>query len=292
MDQNIVSIIGIIIILLLFVNTNNLVNINKLENFKPNSTMDRNKSIIDYYLDYNKKIYGYIFKKQITDRNRNNVMDIQPLTVKEYYNKIESSFKELFALSKCGYVYNYYENQIVKPGAMYLVDDGIAIYDKDLNNKEGIFDAINNNLTLVISEGDITYQISKNNIIADPITNIITVFIEPKTFKGKFKVDTRYILYPCSTYEHIENAPTPINPNPIGGDSSVNQSIIDTNVNNTFLIYIGLLFFIALVYNWKYFYNNIAHLFNKNKDSETESIDEEIKKIYYVGGYDYKDYSE
>ena len=292
MDQNIVSIIGIIIILLLFVNTNNLVNINKLENFKSKSTMDINRSIIDYYLDYNKKIYEYIFKKQIPDRTRNNVMDIQPLTVKEYYNKIESSFKEYFTLSKCGYVYNYHENQTVEPGAMYLVDDGIAIYNKDLNNKEGIFDAINNNLTLVISEGDITYQIAKNNIIADPITNIITVFIEPKTFKGKFKIDTRYILYPCSTYEHVENAPPPLKPNPIGGDSSINQYIVDSNVNKTFFIYIGLLFLITFVYNWKYFYNSIAYFFNKNKNTETELIDDEIKKIYYVGGYDYKDYSE
>jgi len=295
MDENIVSIIGITILILIFVNINNLVNINNSENFKSNSTTEINKSLIDTYLDYNKKVYEYVSRKKIPDRIRNNMLNTKPITVIEYYNKAKNGIKQLFTLNKCGYIYNFYENETNIPGSMYLTNTGIVFNNKDKNNKEGLSDVINENLTLVISDGETTYQLTKKEIHMDPLTSIITVYIDPKTFKAEFKINTTYVLYPCSTLEHIDNTPTSSNKevkNPLGGDNSIHQSIVDSNVNISFLIYLGLLMLILLVYNWKFVYNTISNLFSKSKKSETESTDSEIKNIYYVGGYDYKDYSE
>jgi hypothetical protein len=295
MDENIVSIIGITILILIFVNINNLVNINNSENFKSNSTTEINKSLIDTYLDYNKKVYEYVSRKKIPDRIRNNMLNTKPITVIEYYNKAKNGIKQLFTLNKCGYIYNFYENDTNIPGSMYLTNSGIVFNNKDKNNKEGLSDVINENLTLVISDGETTYQLTKKEIHMDPLTSIITVYIDPKTFKAEFKTNTTYVLYPCSTLEHIDNTPTSSNKevkNPLGGDNSIHQSIVDSNVNISFLIYLGLLMLILLVYNWKFVYNTISNLFSKSKKSETESTDSEIKNIYYVGGYDYKDYSE
>jgi hypothetical protein len=157
MDENIVSVIGIIIIFLIFITVNNLAYVIKSENFKSNSTPEQNKTIIDTYLDYNKKVYEYIYKKNIPNRKKD--YDAQPVTMDEYYNKVNTRFREFFTLDKCGYLYNYHNNEINEPGTMYLIESGIAINIKDKNNKDGIFDVINDNITLVISDGNITYQL-------------------------------------------------------------------------------------------------------------------------------------
>lgn len=302
MDEYIVSIIGIIIILLLFINVNNFTYINNYEKFESSSLSDINKNIIDIYLDNNKKIYEYIFNKKIRNRQKN--ISTSPQSITTYYEKIKSRVNEFFTQNNCGYVYNYYEMYSDIPGLMYIVDTKIIFSYKDKNNKEGLYDVLNKNDTFIISDGIITYQLKKEKVEVDPITNIITVYIDPKTFKADYNINIDYILYPCSTLEHINNTPSTTKVstpnNPLTDDYNIKQVIVDNNVDKSFLIYLGLISSIMLIYNWKFIYNIISSFFYKNKDSNNKSVDldmeeeqsTDINNIYYVGGYDYKDYSE
>jgi hypothetical protein len=311
MDQYIVLIIGTIIILLFFVNINNFTYINNYEKFESGSLTNMNKNMIDIYLDNNKKIYEYIFNKKIINRQKNK--STQPQSMTAYYDKIKLRINELFTLNNCGYIYNYYETSNNIPGSMYIIDTKIIFSYQDKNNKDGLYDVLNKNDTLIISDGITTYQLIKEKVDIDPITNIITVYIDPKTFKEDYNINIDYILYPCSTLEHISNTPsttpsiTPSNApsipkNPLFGDYSIQQAIVDSNVNISFLIYLGLVFLIMVVYNWEFFYNVISNYFFKNKNSKNKFIDSDLdldeeysidmNNIYYVGGYDYKDYSE
>lgn len=293
MDQNIVSIIGIIIILLLFVNVNNIIMVKNSENFESSDNTD--KSLIDIYLDYNKKVYEYIIGESIPNRKKNILTNSKQITITEFFKKVSSRYNELFTLSKCGYLYNYYESASSVSGSMYLTDSGVAFTNLDKNDKDGLINTIDNNVTLVISDGDITLQLIKNDIHMDPLTNIITVSLDVNAIKDNFSTNKNYILYPCSTLEHNSNAPQiekTSDPNSSKGENYIQQTIVDHRVNMTFYIYLGFLVLVIIIYNWKFLCNMILNLFSNKKNNVSETSDTEINNIYYVGGYDYKDYSE
>jgi len=321
MDQNIILGIGLLIIILFFININNLAH---FENFQSNTNKDINKTYFQSYNNYNKTIYEYITKKKIPNRtatysNTNN-------TITDYYNKINKRVKELYISNNCGFRYKYFDDEVLNQGSMYLTESGIAFTVLDLNNNNGLISVIEDNITLVISDDIITHQIKKEEYNVDPIKGIITVFIKLTSFSDTFfSLGKEYILYPCLVKEHASNVDTPtstftdtptsrLTSTPtstsiptIGLSSSTSstnetsttidkysvqsqQFISYNNIDRTIGFFICSLFILLLILNWKYIYTLISKYLNK-KRSVTNDLDSEPKKVY-IGGYDYKDYSE
>ena len=288
MDQNIILGIGLLIIILFFININNLTH---FENFQPNTNKDINKTYLESYIDINKTIFEYITKKKIPTRFKSNSGEIGTLTITDYYNKINKRVKELYVSNNCGFIYKYYENEELKPGSMYLTESGIAFTILDLNNSNGLISIIDENNTLVLSDNIITHQIKKKEYNVDPIKGIITVFINPNSFGDTFfSLGKEYILYPCMIKEHASNVSTPSSL-----PKTIDEFIDYNNIGRTIGIFIFVFIMLLLIYNWKYIYAKVSGYFNKNKikiePNTLEDIYSEPKKIY-IGGYDYKDYSE
>ena len=289
MNESLIIIIGIITIFILFININNILYV---ENFKPND--DINNTLFDTYLNYNKKVYEYILGKNIPVRNKQPNTDNTSLSVTKIYNNINLDVKELFDTSKCGFTYNYYESKSALPGSMYLTDSGLAITYEDLNKNNRLFSVIESSITIVISDGIITHQIKKEEVNIDPVSGIITVFVDAKIYNNTyFKTNIKYTLYPCSVLEHISNPPSNFVSPPT--NNFVYQYLVDNNIYQTFWIFLGLFALIFVVYNWKYLYGLIQSKLSKQKKKDVVSEDDsdlDINNIYYVGGYDYRDYSE
>jgi hypothetical protein len=283
MNENIRIIFGILIILLIYLNITNTVHKNKFENFS--TELDENKSILDKYLEYNKKIYEYIFNKKIPDKiNTSN--NFKPITFTDYYNNINKTIKEYYnenkSYNECGYVYKYYDEESLLPGSMYLTDDEIIININDLNNNN-IISVIENNITLVISNKLITYQYDIENFNVDVSKGIITIYIDQnKNDDSFFNTDNQYILYPCSSnvFEHIENTNT----------NFVKTYISNNNIGRTITYFLCLFFIVFLIYNWKFLYYTFNDYLSRKTDTDIND-DDELSYIY-KGGYDYKDYSE
>lgn len=284
MNETVTLTIGIITIFLIFVTFNNLA---RVENFKPDSNI--NKTYFETYLDYNKKVYEYVYNKKIPDNEK--LTNPTPITLSKYYDNIKSNIKELLTNKNCGYIYNYYEDESSAPGSMYSTDSGLALTYEDLNKNNGLYTMLENSKTIVIYDGDISHQIIKQEINMDPITGVITIDIGDKL--KMFKTNTKYILYPCATLEHIDNTPpSNISSNPIGGDYSIKQSIVDSNVHRTLGIFFGAMILIVVIYNWAFLFEQVKKIFGFSEKSKGESTDSELNNIYYIGGYDYRDYSE
>lgn len=278
MEQRITIVLGLFIIVLLLMNINNLI---CFENF--DQKMIVNKSYIETYLDYNKYLYQYIFNKNIPERKKN--ITNESVTLIDYYKKINSKVKELYGTKSCGFVYTYNKSASLIKGSMYLTEAGISFTYEDMNNNTNLFNTLENNISIVITCGEITHQFEKKQYDVDPITGVITVYIDQNSLQDFFVSNKQYIIYPCVSYEHIDNVILST------GDLSLQQAIVDTNVINSFIVFIGLLFSVLLIYNWKFIYNKISSFFEK-KDKDTELSDSMPNNIYYIGGYDYKDYSE
>ena len=278
MNENIRIIFGILIILLLYLNITNTVHKNKFENFS--SELDENKPLIDKYLEYNKKIYEYIFNTKIPDKV-NNSNNFKPVTLTDYYNNINKTIKEYYNDKECGYVYKYYDDESLLPGSMYLTDDEIIINVNDLNNNN-ILSVIENNITLVIRNKLITYQYDIEHFDVDVSKNIIRIYIDQnKKDYSFFNSNNEYILYPCSSnvFEHIENKNT----------NFVKTYISNNNIGRTFSYFFLLFFIVFLIYNWKFFYYTFNDYFSRKTNIESDN--DELPYVY-TGGYDYKDYSE
>jgi hypothetical protein len=239
-------------------------------------------TFIDTYFNYNKKIYEYIFNTKIPEKTQE-ISDINPISIQKYYNNLNTGIKELFELNKCGFNYNFNENESSIPGSMYLTDTGISFTYFDINNKNTLYSTIEDSLTIVISDGIITHQFNKEELNLDPITGVITIIVSTdlKMFNDFFKINKKYTIYPCSVLEHADNVYT------------VETAIVDNNIHKSFGAFLGLFLFVTVVYNWKYFSVNIPIWYNNwfGKPKEVNN-DELIDNIYYIGGYDYKDYSE
>jgi hypothetical protein len=278
MNENIRIIFGILIILLLYLNITNTIQKNNFENFS--SELDENKPLIDKYLEYNKKIYEYIFNKKIPDKI-NNSNNFKPVTLTDYYNNINKTIKEYYNDKECGYIYKYYDEESLLPGSMYLTDDEIIININDINNNN-IVSTIENNITLVIRNNLITYQYDIEKFNVDVSKGIITIYIDQnKNDDSFFNPNNEYILYPCSfnVLEHIQN---------------INTNLIKTYINNnnigrTFFYFMLLFFTVFLIYNWKFFYYNFNDYVSRKTNIESDN--DELPYLY-TGGYDYKDYSE
>lgn len=285
MNENIRILFGILIILLLYLNITNTVQKNNFENFS--SELDENKSIIDKYLEYNKKIYEYIFNTKIPDKI-NNSNNFKPVTITDYYNNINKTFREYYNDNKtynnkeCGYIYKYYDEESLLPGSMYLTDDEIIININDLNNNN-ILSVIENNITFVIRNKLITYQYDIEYFDVDVSKNIIKIYIDQnKNDDSFFNPNNEYILYPCTSdvLEHIENT-TNVN--------SIKTYIVNNNIGRTFIYFMLLFLTVFLIYNWQFYYYNLNEYLSRkgNIDSDKDSFE-----YVYTGGYDYKDYSE
>ena len=284
MDQRVTIVIGLFIILLTFLNINNLVH---FENFDQKKII--NKTYFDTYIDYNKKIYEYIFNKKLPERHKNNNITTS-VSLSEYYEKINSKAKELFVTNNCGYKYNYYDKKSSLPGSMYITESSLEFTNDDVNNNTGLYNSIDNNITIVITDGIINYQINKNKYTLDPITGVITVDVDLNVFEPDFfTTEKQYTVYPCATLEHIDNISDIANP--MGFDVFARRSIIDSNIKNTFWIFIGMTAFLIIIYNWKYLYSTTTGYFHKEKE-DNESSELISTQLYYNGGYDFKDYSE
>jgi len=284
MDQRITIVFAIIIIYLLFININNLVH---FENFDQKNIM--NKTYFDTYIDYNKKIYEYIFNKKIPERQKNNNITATT-TLTEYYEKINSKVNDLFETKKCGFKYNYYEEKSLVLGSMYITESSIEFTNGDINNNTGLYNSIDNNITIIISDGEINYQITKNKYTLDPTTGVITLYVDLNTFESDFfNTNKQYVIYPCLPLEKLDNVSDVVNPE--GGDYGLKRAIVDNNINVSFSIFLITIACLVIIYNWKYLYSKVIGLFDK-KIKDSESCESITPQLYYNGGYDFKDYSE
>ena len=241
MNENIRILFGILIILLLYLNITNTVQKNNFENFS--SELDENKPLIDKYLEYNKKIYEYIFNTKIPYKI-NNSNNFKPVTLTDYYNNINKTIKEYYNDKECGYVYKYYDDESLLPGSMYLTDDEIIININDLNNNN-IVSVLENNNILVISNKLITYQYDIEHFDVDNSKGIITIYIDQnKNDDSFFNPNNQYILYPCSSniFEHIETTNTNV----------VKTYINNNNIGRTIIYFVCLFLIVFLIYNWKF----------------------------------------
>jgi hypothetical protein len=154
---------------------------------------------------------------------------------------------------------------------MYLNGSVLTFNQTDINNIDGINAKLSTMSNITITDGitstvvNITnYNISNNNInvtVSSPIN---------------LKLNTIYTLYPCTQNSLVI--------------PSLYDVAVDNNIFSSILIFVWVVIGILVYLNWAYIYNFISSWFPSSNNNTSKSSSG--GKIYYIGGYDYRDYSE
>jgi hypothetical protein len=169
-------------------------------------------------------------------------------------------------------------NPPLQKGQMYITNDHskLIIHYADKLGVMGINIPLSGN-TLIITDGVSRYQISINNFNSNfNSSGLFSVNISlsgiPTTF---FNSSATYILFEC------------VNPN--------EDELLQSNITTSFYVFLGLVVFSLLIINYKQVYEWIIIIKNYIFPPKMEDHSNKIqggKNIFYVGGYDYRDYSD
>jgi hypothetical protein len=223
-------------------------------------------------------------REEIEKRNQfiNKITEIKPYI--ERFNQIKEKIYEfmgpsvssisIFNTAKtCGFSYDLVnETSTLSQGQMYMNSDKsqLTIHYADKTGNTGINIPLSGT-TLFMRDGVSRYQIAISDFNSDS--------------KGIFKVTTRVSGIPDKFFNgsitYILNECE---------DERSNNIIMENQLWNSLLIFIGLVIFALLIINYKTVIELYSYYFS-NKPDFANKI-EGGNHIFYVGGYDYRDYSD
>jgi hypothetical protein len=210
----------------------------------------------------------------------NKITEIKPYI--ERFNQIKEKIYEYMGPSvsifnnakTCGFSYDLVnETSTLSQGQMYMNSNKtqLTIHYADKTGYTGINIPLSGT-TLFMKDGVSRYQIGISEFNSDS--------------KGEFKVTIRLSGIPDKFF----NGSTTYILNECD-DSNISHNIIMENqLWNSFLVFLGLVILALLVINYK----TVIELYNSFFPNKAD-IDNKIeggKHIFYVGGYDYRDYSD
>jgi len=208
------------------------------------------------------------------------------------YEYMSPSITKYFNTAKtCGFVYLLYDDSSIpsvvtqksnvyipalSQGQMYLSKDKsqLILHYADKLGFTGINIPLNES-SILITNGFSKYQIGLKEFNTNlDKTGYFSVMVNlsriPEDF---FNATTTYILCDCDSLPK-------------------DNIIIENQLWNSFLIFIGLIVLAILIINYKYVYEIIINFYFSNKSGNDGSKIDGGKHIFYVGGYDYRDYSD
>jgi len=207
---------------------------------------------------------------------------------------ISTYIKTYFNTAKtCGFIYSLYDNSNNKSnisssileskenmpslsqGQMYISNNKsyLILHYADKLGFTGINIPLNES-SILITNGFSKYQLglSEFNSNLDKL-GYFSVKINlsgiPDDF---FNTSSSYILCDCDSL-------------------AKNNILIENQLWNSFLIFIAVIILTVLIINYKYVYGLIIYFYSNKSDNDDSKIDGG-KRIFYVGGYDYRDYSD
>ena len=201
---------------------------------------------------------------------------------------IISKITSLFHTAKtCGFAYSLYlpsetnvNSNYVPPlnnGQFFISNNNstLIIHYADRTGATGINLPLSKS-TLLITDGVSKYQISVSNLNTQlDMTSYFTATIDISGIpKGFFNHVSTYILSEC------------------GVDSYTESLIMENNLWTSFLVFLGLIALALLIINYKYVYDIIIYVIYPPNAGNANKKHEGGKHIFYVGGYDYRDYSD
>jgi hypothetical protein len=162
----------------------------------------------------------------------------------------------------------------------------LILHSNDINNVPGIISQLTSVSTITILYENNTQTINIENFNIENV-NLVSVTLSkiPDNF---FSDGKTYVLYPCLNTTSSNNlSSNDISPSSTQSGNYLQQIIIDNQLYNGFLVFLLFIIFIVIYLNWGYLYNLYSTTFSsqlKNTDKHSGG------KIYYIGGYNYRDY--
>ena len=202
-------------------------------------------------------------------------------TVYEYLSGTPSTF---FNTAKtCGFSYiliaDFVETPLAK-GQMQIKykdksknPEKLLLHYADRSGLTGINMPLSGN-TLMITDGVSKYQIGINNFESDVNTGNFSVKIYTSGIPDSFfNQSSIYILFEC--------------------DKSAEERsfILENQIWVSFLVFLGLITFSLLIINYTVVIDGFTYIKNWIYPAKSSKI-EGGKNVFYVGGYDYRDYSD
>lgn len=305
MDKKIAIGIILVMLFLLYKNIDNYVNITERFNpnyirspYNPNNIavlVDDKPTMIDNYFGMYKNIYEYVSdkklpenKKYIPDTTQKDATYIE--SYNRFYKNVKNTFNELFS-AQCNYLYNFSTAPSTSGnGNMYLKDKVLIINTTDYNKIDGINTKLYNTKPIIISNGEKTdtYKITDYNI--DTNKNINVTLESPVSFD----INRMYTLYPCSSGSSGSDSAggSIISSGYIESNKLAYDIIVENNINNSFYVFIIVIVLILIMINSKVIFNYLSKFFSSSKSDKVNKDLYSGGKKYYIGGYDYRDYSE
>jgi len=301
MDKYLVIVIILIMLFLLYKSIDNYVNISENFNstyirspYNPNNVavlVDDNPTIVDNYLGMYKNIYEYVSnkklpekKKYIPDNTQKNATYIESFN--RFYKNVNNTFNELFT-GQCNYLYKFSlssNSPSSNNGNIYLNTNVLIINPTDYNKIDGISTKLSNNKSIIITDGERTETHNVSNYKIDDNKDI-NVTLNPIP---SFKPNVIYTLYPCTSEANKSSESKETNTSP----DIYTDIILENNINISFTIFIISIIVVLIIINWKFVYNLLSRLFSSSKSDKVNKDVYSGGKKYYIGGYDYRDYSE
>ena len=302
MNKNLVIIIILVMLFLLYKSIDNFVNISENFNsiyirspYNPNNVavfVDDTPTIMDNYLGMYKNIYEYISnkklpekKKYIPDDTQKNATYVESFN--RFYKKVNNTFNELFS-GQCNYLYKYSLSSNSPPsnnGNIYLNNNVLIINPTDYNKIDGISSKLSNRTSITITDGEKTETYNTSNYKIDDNKDI-NVTLNPIP---SFKLNVIYTLYPCTSEPSKSSESKETNTT---SDSIYTDIILENNINISFTIFIISIIVVLIIMNWKFIYTSLSGLYSSSKSDKVNKDVYSGGKKYYIGGYDYRDYSE
>ena len=208
-----------------------------------------------------------------------------------YFNSPNTFFN---TAKTCGFIYNLYQpsnntttdksntlvkSEVIPPlskGQMYITNNNsqLILHYADKSGVTGINIPLVGS-TLMITDGISKYQIDISNFNSNlDLTGYFTVNINlsgiPATF---FNPNTSYILFEC------------------GDNNNFDLREMESQLGKSLIVFILLITIAVLVINYEAVLGAIKYLYS-SKSANGDSKIEGGKNIFYVGGYDYRDYSD
>lgn len=238
----------------------------------------RKKEEADEYLMNNNKL---IEQDKISKSQSVNKYEIKPYI--ERFNQLKKKVYEFFAPSvsifntakTCGFTYELVSGSSpLSQGEMYMDSNKskLTLHYADKTGYTGVNIPLSQS-TIFMKDGVSKYQIvvsdfnSNSSKQGEFNVSINLSGIPDKFFNGT----TTYIINECD-------------------DINSQSFIMENQLWNSFLIFIGLVIFALLVINYKTIIELFNSFFGKKVDNDNKI--EGGNHIFYVGGYDYRDYSD
>jgi hypothetical protein len=269
--------------------------IKQFENAKTNITNAQNQEMLikqkqlEAQLEEIKKEKGYIYNLQDTFKRTLNFGNSSyptktyterfnqiKATINEYMSVITPSVSSLFNKAKtCGFSYKLIGNNATNllPGQMSMSEDKskLTLHYADVTNLTGINIPLSGD-NIIITDGVSKYQIGINKFNSNVNnTGYFSLDIDISSIPDSFfNNSVTYILFEC--------------------DRNVSETsiILENQLMNSLYVFIGLVVFSILVINYQVLISGLGSLMGSNQ----KSIARGGKNIFYVGGYDYRDYSD